>query len=321
MTFIPHQSESNGLYLEQAHPNYHHCARKMDTGENTSSLIPEDHNDMSTIPAIKALDATEFGKLVPSLLKSVNTWLIRGHYTTSPFNEAARDVILSRATEPPTVTLLSEYLRPPFKDKDAGYRGNIVMYNFVTKLPLEGMEMYRSALERLASSDHVVDEAAKDFAFLKPNAAEALRFLNNPELIWVHTRKGDAMAARTLKERLDTPEKLRPLVPELLAWLADMNWPPHGACWAALAKFPEVTAGPIKELLEKERGDGGWLASVIEFVRDAVPLGELWEELRPQVQAIADKPTGDEDDWELADTASQWLKELDEWKGKQKIAK
>jgi hypothetical protein len=290
----------------------------MDADDKTSSLIPKDPSDMSTIPAIKALDAAKFARLAPSLLESVKNWLVvRGGHTKSPFDEAARDLILSRAAEPPTVTALSEYLRPPFGDRDAGYRANIIMYNFVMKLSLEGLEIYRPALERLASSDPVVEEAAKDFTFLKSNASEVLRFANNPDLIWVHTRKGDAMAARTLEERLDSPEKLRPLVPELLAWLADINWPPFGACWGALARFPEVTVGPIKELLEKERGDGGWLQNVVDFVRDCVPVGELWEELRPVIQAMADKPMGDEADWELADTAREWLKELDSWKEKQ----
>lgn len=288
--------------------NHHHQA--------ASSLIPEDHTNTSTIPAIESLEPDAFASLIPSLL-ALRPSSPRSNHTESSFVDLAQDIVLRRAGEAATAAGLIKYLQPPFEDQDAVDDANSIV-DIIMKLSFDDMQLYRPAMETIATSDRVAAGHLERHIFLEDDAKSIMRFANDRNAIWVHTYKFDVMAARTLRERIKTPEQLQPLVPDLLDWLADINWPPFKACCDALALFPEVTVMPIRNLLSSKRGDGGWLSYVLRYITHCMPVGELWEEFRPQVQALVDDAKGDEEEWELADDACEWVKMLDEhWeKGK-----
>ncbi|KAK7408389.1 hypothetical protein QQX98_009429 [Neonectria punicea] len=168
--------------------------------------------------------------------------------------------------------------------------------------------LLQSPIDADATSPHYDGTAS-----LRQESKDLIRYLDNPEAVWVPSHKADCIGERSLQERVTTGEQMRPHIPGLLDWLADPNWPPFPGCRKQLARFPEETVEPIRRLFAKERGDGGWLLNVLEFVMECVPVGPLWEGLRAEVQAMADDPRGDEDDCELSDCARQWLAMLDAW--------
>ncbi|KAK0379831.1 hypothetical protein CLIM01_02778 [Colletotrichum limetticola] len=282
-----------------------------------SSLIPEDHTNTSTISTIESLEPDAFASLIPSLL-ALRPSSPRSNCTESSFVDLAQDIVLRRAGEAAAAAVLSKYLQPPFEDQDAVDNANLIV-DIIMKLSFDDMQLYRPAMETIATSDRVAADHLQRPLFLEDDAKSILRFANDRNAIWVHTYKFDVMAARTLRERIKTPEQLQPLVPGLLDWLADINWPPFKACCDALAVFPEVTVMPIRNLLSSARGDGGWLTYVLQYITHWVPVGELWEEFKPQVQALMNDAKGDEEEWELADTAREWLNMLDEHWEKEKL--
>jgi hypothetical protein len=142
--------------------------------------------------------------------------------------------------------------------------------------------------------------------------------MDNPTEAWVHTTKFDLMANRSMDERVQTAEQMAPLVPRLLWWLMDANWPPFSDCTTQLARFPEATTDPILKVLGSNP-DETWTLYILEFVHAHVPLGPMWMKLRPAVESIANGSAKTEDeDWEdTIEEAKAWLHKLDEWTAKQ----
>ncbi|KAF7543657.1 hypothetical protein G7Z17_g10567 [Cylindrodendrum hubeiense] len=272
---------------------------------------------------LTALNADAFSATVPSILSSESRRLFnKERWNDSP--SIGVEVLRSRATEPPTITAIAAVMQSSLEDRDAFNRVWTAFHEIIFKLSDEGIQYYRPALEELSTTkpsdpgieaSHYVAAAS-----LRETSKDLIRYLDNSEAVWVPANKTDCIGERSLQQRVTTTEQMRPHVPELLEWLADGNWPPFRGCRKQLARFPEATVEPIRVLMETERGDGGWLLNLLDFVEECVPVGPLWETLRPGVQALVDDPKGDEDDWELADGARRWLATLDAWKAKTKDA-
>ncbi|KAL6404145.1 hypothetical protein AUP68_13527 [Ilyonectria robusta] len=286
----------------------------------SGSLLPPD--SASSVAEMAGLNANDFGAKVPAILASASRRIFKEQgWKDRPFVDIK--AVRSRATEPPTIAAIATVLQSSLRDQDEFRIAWTAFYEVVVELPSDAIRFYRPALEALSAteSSDTGTEASHSVAAtsLRKESKNLLRYLDNPEAVWVPTHKGDYIGELSLQQRVTTAEQMRPHVTELLGWLADGNWPPFRGSRKQLARFPEVTVEPIRELMEKERGDGGWLLNLLEFVGDCVPVGPLWEPLRPVVQAISDDPKGDEDDWELSDSARLWLVRLDEWKEKNKV--
>lgn len=278
--------------------------------QNTIKMTPQ------AAGMFAALDADAFGAEVPAILSSAGKRLFKeSGGSERPLADV--ELIRSRATEAPTIAAISLAMRPPLSNQDALYVAWTAFHEVVFKLPPDAMQHYRPTLEALSTTEPIEAGTAPSHYVgttpLRRESKDLMRFLDNPEAVWVPSDKADCVGERSLQDRVTTAEQMRPHVPELLGWLADGNWPPFLGCWKQLARFPEETVEPIRSLFVKERGDGGWLLHVLEFVTDCVPVGPLWERLRPEVQAMVDDPQGDEDDCELSDCARQWLATLDAW--------
>ncbi|KAK1242509.1 hypothetical protein MKX08_005321 [Trichoderma sp. CBMAI-0020] len=182
----------------------------------------------------------------------------------------------------------------------------------VSHLPLANLQLYRPALETPASADSAPSPEGVSVPCLAGRARDALKFIDNPHLAWAPQHKFDCMGDRSLAERVHTAEQMAPYVDELLGWLADPNWPPYLGCQKQLARFPEVTIGPIKEVILKNRTDPEWLLHVLEFVEGHVPVGTLWKRIEPQLIQLANGDVEDEEGVELAEAARRMLRLLKE---------
>ncbi|KAH7162248.1 hypothetical protein B0J13DRAFT_535477 [Dactylonectria estremocensis] len=269
------------------------------------------------IDNLATLDANAFAARVPAILSAASRRTFKERRQDSPFPDV--EILQSRATEPQTIAAIEAIMQSPLVDQDAFYVSWTAFNDVVFKLPTEAMKFYRPALEFLSARELSDDGTAAEYYAaarnLRQGSKDLLRYLDDPDAVWVPKTKFDGVGELSLQQRVTTAEQMRPHVPGLLGWLADGNWPPFSGCRAQLARFPEVTAEPIRALMEEQRGDGGWLLGLLEFVEECVPVGPLWEGLRPVVQAMVDEPKGDEDDWELSDCARRWLAALDAWKG------
>ncbi|KAK6528518.1 hypothetical protein TWF281_009759 [Arthrobotrys megalospora] len=271
--------------------------------------VRDETSPESVAAMLETLDAEAFGIRVPSLLLTVNKRIFEEHQSQErPFPETK--VIRSRVTESQTISAVVAALQPLHKDAESFSTAFVAFYEVLIDLPLDTLGLYyRQALQSLAAKPVT---GVSGWGSLGRAAESLLLMIEDPDAVWVPESKSDCIAERSLRERATTPQLMRPHVQGLLAWLADPNWPPYQGCWKQLARFPEVTVGPIGELLERERGDGGWVLNILEFVDACIPL-QLWEELKLKIKAFTESSRGDEDEWEVAERAGQLVQKYDDW--------
>lgn len=138
--------------------------------------------------------------------------------------------------------------------------------------------------------------------------------MDNPDVAYVATRKTDSMFERSLNERVHSAEEMRPFVDDLLAWLADLNWPTSEPCTRQLARFPEAAIDGIIRVLENGSHDPEWKQHVIEFAQGHIPKGTMWERLAPVVGKQINPGADNEDEQALSEAAESWVAEWDKWK-------
>ncbi|PVH71937.1 hypothetical protein DL98DRAFT_577100 [Cadophora sp. DSE1049] len=105
---------------------------------------------------------------------------------------------------------------------------------------------------------------------------------------------------------------LEPLIPDLLGWIQDANWPIARPIVELLRKHTSIVVEPVRKILRDEAGekdDGEWkhncLTSLVaEMDREYKML------LRKELVRMAKLPTKEEKEWETADTAKEILEEL-----------
>ncbi|KAK0113523.1 hypothetical protein ONS95_013777 [Cadophora gregata] len=105
---------------------------------------------------------------------------------------------------------------------------------------------------------------------------------------------------------------LEPLVPDLLRWIQDANWPIAWPIIELLRKHPLLLVEPIRKILRDEAGekdDGEWkyncLASLVAEMDTEHRI--LFKE---ELARMAKSPTLDEKEWETAATAKAILEEF-----------
>jgi hypothetical protein len=128
--------------------------------------------------------------------------------------------------------------------------------------------------------------------------------------------KFDELAVRSL-EMVQTAEEMSPLVPVLLCWIADMNWPVASGCWDQLARFPELTIDPIRAVL-RSGDDAGLESNLLDFLLRAVPR-PLMERVRPEIERVAQRPTEEEIEYLTVDSVNDCLEAMDQWAARMKM--
>ncbi|KKP03698.1 hypothetical protein THAR02_04214 [Trichoderma harzianum] len=232
----------------------------------------------------------------------------------------ARDILIARAQDPLVIQGISSVLSKPVKSKDDFYTACAGLDSILSDLPLATLRLYRSGIEALAANT-TYGPSGVSLPSLTNRAKDAIKFIDFPELTWAPEHKMDYMAERSLSERVHTAQEMKPHARDLLGWLADYNWPPYSGCEKQLARFPEVAVDPIKEIIKDYRDDDPeWLLHLLDFVKESVPIGVLWEKLEPELSSLSSIEADDDDDEEirdLAETAKSMLGQLNEWKREQ----
>lgn len=100
---------------------------------------------------------------------------------------------------------------------------------------------------------------------------------------------------------------IAPLVPRLLEWVQDINWPVAEPVIALLRKYPPITTEPLRQILRGN--DGAWKANCLEYLVKHWPMASK-KELREEIERIARRPTQEEKDEEADEVAGEILDEV-----------
>ncbi|KAJ4857406.1 hypothetical protein T069G_08303 [Trichoderma breve] len=233
----------------------------------------------------------------------------------------ARDILIARAQDPLVIQGISSVLSKPVNSSGDFYTACAGLDSILSDLPLATLRLYRSGIEALAANT-AYSPSGVSLPSLTNRAKDAIKFIDFPELTWAPEHKMDYMAERSLSERVHTAQQMKPHARDLLGWLADYNWPPYSGCVKQLARFPEVAVDPIKEIIADYRDDDPeWLLHLLDFVRESVPVGVLWEKLEPELLLLASSEASDEasdeENRDLVEAAQSMLGQLNEWKREQ----
>lgn len=103
-----------------------------------------------------------------------------------------------------------------------------------------------------------------------------------------------------------TAEEISPILPNLLIWIQDGNWPVYHDILAVLVLHQVALAPHILNILRAEERDAEWkyfiIAGLAPLYSDAnLPL------LLPAIKRIAEHPTPDEIDSEADEMAADFL--------------
>ncbi|PTD07480.1 hypothetical protein FCULG_00006473 [Fusarium culmorum] len=215
-------------------------------------------------------------------------------------------IIRTRAMEPPVIVSLSSVLTSPIEDGDftSLKMHQLVFYSIISKLSLEQLQPYRSAIKTLMGFDiSSFNSRSSHYAqtmHLINNARLLDRFIENPEDIWVPENKFDCISYRTLWERVHTAEQMRPYM--------------HAGA------LPEVSTVVAAEVMGMAVNDVEHQHFLIDFVSECVPVGKAWYPMRDPVKQMVRVlegknkeqlvEAGDED---YLEEAKNWLEVLKKW--------
>lgn len=116
--------------------------------------------------------------------------------------------------------------------------------------------------------------------------------------------KFDHEAIQRLSRR--PPEELVLLLPELLEWTADINWPICRDAIELILTIPEHIIELIRKILQTT--DEGWKCTCLDYVVPGLPLEQQQQRLRPELERIAYKPTQEETDEGTRGSAKEVLR-------------
>ncbi|MGV7115072.1 DUF5071 domain-containing protein [Paenibacillus kyungheensis] len=104
------------------------------------------------------------------------------------------------------------------------------------------------------------------------------------------------------------PQQLIPILPELLVWLQDINWPVAIPMSKILLTVPDEIVPHVRDVLHTD--DTEWIEWCLQYIVGFLPVA-LIRKLEPEIRRIADSPT----QWEYATeshiTAREILDTLD----------
>ena len=85
-------------------------------------------------------------------------------------------------------------------------------------------------------------------------------------------------------------EEIEPVIPELLAWMKDMNWPIAKEMPSLLAKHTKLVVPHIIEILQPEQMECDWKSSIIYNLLPLLDVENLLM-IRPTLVRITANPT------------------------------
>lgn len=273
---------------------------------------------------LATLEGDDFAKEMIAIMKVACDANSKQNYDDS--KDEFFSIIRTRAMEPPVTVSLSSVLTSPIEDGDFTplKMHQLVFYSIISKLSLEQLQPYRSAIKTMMGFDiSSFKSRSSHYAqtmHLISNARLLDRFIENPEDVWVPENKFDCISYRTLWERIHTAEQMRPYMHGLFNWQVDPCHPPFKPCREQLARFPEVSAVVAAEVMGMAVDDVEHQHYLIDFISECVPVGKAWYPMRAPVEQMVrvlegkgkDQLTkaGEED---YLDEAKNWLEVLKKW--------
>lgn len=103
---------------------------------------------------------------------------------------------------------------------------------------------------------------------------------------------------------------IEPLIPELLTWIQDMNWPVAGVIPSLLLMHRRLLVAPVREILKGD--DDAWKANCLRSLVEYMSQEQLLA-LKPEIERIANHPTPEEKVEEADETAGEILQEMQLW--------
>ena len=88
-------------------------------------------------------------------------------------------------------------------------------------------------------------------------------------------------------------EEIEPVIPDLLAWMKDMNWPVAKEMPALLALHPKTIIPHIIEIFQPEQPECDWKTYIIQELLPLLDKKYLLM-LKPSLERIAKNPTWEE---------------------------
>lgn len=279
---------------------------------------PNKANNWPEITELEKLDAEEFASRFPFFrtVLPYDPQELEAWYETEDYRKELEALIIKRISEAPIAASLCQVLTAPVTTKEDYFWLCCVGW-LIGSISLEQFEPFRSAVVALSECDISSAPDGMSLISIQSHAKEMLFFMDNPDVAYVATRKTDSMFERSLNERVHSAEEMKPFVDDLLAWLADLNWPTSEPCTRQLARFPEATIDGIIDALEHGNNDPEWQQHIIEFAREHIPKGPMWERLAPFVGKQINSGADNEDEQALSEAAESWVNEWNKWKAQQ----
>lgn len=93
---------------------------------------------------------------------------------------------------------------------------------------------------------------------------------------------------KSLESFWSTPVKTwQHLIPDLLTWLQDRNWPIYPDIRVLMVRHASATFEPLKAVLEEQDDDAEWQANCVALISE-MPV-EVKSGLRPSLLALRDR--------------------------------
>jgi hypothetical protein len=99
-------------------------------------------------------------------------------------------------------------------------------------------------------------------------------------------------------------DEIEPIIPDLLIWIQDMNWPVAPDMIKVLASHRAVTEKHLPDLLKPEQKDGEWKRNIIKYLLSEWSSYPDDEQIIAELKRIAGQPTDGERE-ELVDAAAK----------------
>lgn len=122
---------------------------------------------------------------------------------------------------------------------------------------------------------------------------------NFEDLLPRHKFDNDSVAMIKKMDR----DKILPLLPKLLEWIQDMNWPVAPSVLGLLLTFPEEIVPHVQDVLSSD--DDNWKWFILHFLVIKLPV-ESRVQFREYLTRVAETPTHNE----LAEEIDEIAKEI-----------
>jgi hypothetical protein len=137
-------------------------------------------------------------------------------------------------------------------------------------------------------------------------ALNTLAHLSPAQIALLPKDKSDEAAINHISTLSES--EIEPLLPEILTWLQDPNWPLAGVVLPFVLQYPTLITEPVREILRTD--DVEWIYVVLGNVVKEMPLAQR-RKLRIEIERIATEPTKEEKENEVDVDAREILDLMD----------